>query len=102
MDRLPEQEIEAALATLKDWRRDGREVARRYGFASFPEAVAFVNGVAAMAEERRHHPFISIDYRHVTLRLTTWNAGGLTALDFALARQFDGLFEAARAGGDAP
>lgn len=90
------------LARSADWRRDGREIKRRYGFASFLDAVAFVNGVADLAEERRHHPFISIDYKHVTLRLTTWNAGGLTALDFALAREFDGLFEAEAAGGGAP
>ncbi len=132
MDRLSEHEIEAGLAALTDWRRagralrpggidgagaadgaagadgangaehGGREIMRRYGFVSFLDAVEFVNRVAALAEERRHHPFISIDYRHVTLRLTTWSAGGLTALDFALARQFDDLFEAERAGGGAP
>jgi 4a-hydroxytetrahydrobiopterin dehydratase len=48
-----------------------------------------VNRVAALAEAADHHPDILVSYTRVTLTLSTHDAGGLTARDFALARQID-------------
>ncbi|UUZ82311.1 4a-hydroxytetrahydrobiopterin dehydratase [Paenibacillus sp. P26] len=48
---------------------------QKYRFPSFPAAVTFVNEAARIAEEMNHHPMIAIDFRVVTLRLTTWSAG---------------------------
>lgn len=93
--RLDESAIEQQLARLPGWSRDEKFIVRRYRFHSFPDAVAFVNRVAEKAERERHHPFIAIDYKVVTLRLTSWHAGGLTELDFHIAEQFDTLFSAA-------
>ena len=36
-----------------------------------------------------HHPGIAIDYRRVTVKLTTWHAGGLTKLDVDSAEAYD-------------
>ena len=96
MQVLDEGLVEEELARLKDWRRDARFIVRRYDFPSFADAVRFVNDVAAAAERRRHHPFIAIDYKHVTLRMTSWRAGGLTALDFEQAAAFDQIYRAAQ------
>lgn len=49
--------------------------------------MAFVNRVAALAEEANHHPDIDIRWNKVRLTLTTHSAGGLTTKDFELARQ---------------
>jgi 4a-hydroxytetrahydrobiopterin dehydratase len=57
----------------------------------FVAAMAWVNGVAALAEDRNHHPDIAISWNKVTLRLTTHDAGGLTALDLDLAGAVDAL-----------
>ena len=54
-----------------------------------PAAIRFVNAVARIAERAWHHPDIDIAWNKVTLTLTTHDAGGLTAKDFELARQFD-------------
>lgn len=88
---LTEQELQAHLGSLDGWKleEDGRTIAKKYMFPSFPEAVAFVNKVAGIAEAQVHHPFISIDYRKVTLRLTTWHSGGLTLLDIHAAVAYD-------------
>jgi len=51
--------------------------------------MVFVNHVASLAEEMGHHPDIDIRWNEVTLRLTTHDAGGLTAADLALARRID-------------
>jgi 4a-hydroxytetrahydrobiopterin dehydratase len=49
--------------------------------------MAFVNRVADLAEAADHHPDIDIRYSRVTLVLSTHDAGGLTARDFALAEK---------------
>ncbi|SIT14116.1 4a-hydroxytetrahydrobiopterin dehydratase [Alicyclobacillus vulcanalis] len=87
-----ESEIEQGLAELPGWQRDGQFIRKRYGFESFADAIAFVNRVAEIAERRNHHPFISIDYKYVTLRFTTWHAGGLTAEDFEEAKEIEAVY----------
>ena len=88
-----EEQIRNGLAERSDWKReDGKWIVRKYRFPSFREAMGFVNAVADIAERMKHHPFITIEYKVVTLRLTSWNAGGLTGLDFAAADEYDRTF----------
>jgi len=99
--KLSEDEIERylALPEAEGWKReDGKWIVRKYRFASFPEAIAFVNEVADIAERLNHHPFIAIDYKLVTLRITSWHAGGLTALDFTAVAAFNRTFNGAAEG----
>jgi 4a-hydroxytetrahydrobiopterin dehydratase len=56
------------------------------------DGIAFVARVSDAAERLNHHPFIAIDYKMITLRLTSWHAGGLTELDFIAAAEFDRAF----------
>ena len=88
---LSQEEIEARLNEVEGWRQDGRAICRDLIFPSFVEAVAFVNRVAEVAEESDHHPNIAIDYKRVSLSITTWASGGLTRRDFRLAGKIDGL-----------
>ena len=69
---------------------DGKLVATVKG-KDFAEAMAFVNEVARLAEERNHHPDIAISWNTVTLRLWTHTAGGVTDKDLELAEAIDGL-----------
>ena len=85
MDLLTEPEIAERLARLPGWERRGRELRRTWTFPDFRAAMAFVNRVAALADAADHHPDIDIRYSRVTLVLSTHDAGGLTARDFALA-----------------
>jgi 4a-hydroxytetrahydrobiopterin dehydratase len=89
--QMNESQIQAAVAALPQWRRDGQVISRTYEFTDFPEAMKFVNSVAAFAEQAQHHPDVDIRWNKVTLALTTHDAGGLTQKDFAMARQCDGL-----------
>lgn len=88
---LAESEIAERLAGLTGWIQRGREIERRFRFADFKQAIAFVNQVAEQAEAVDHHPDITINYNRVRLTLTTHSAGGLTARDFRLAAQIDQL-----------
>ncbi len=85
------QELARALATVPDWKIKGDEISRTYEHESFRAAVKFVGQVAGLAEEHDHHPHITIDFRKVTLCLTTHSEGELTEKDFSLAVACDGI-----------
>jgi 4a-hydroxytetrahydrobiopterin dehydratase len=88
---LSDQEIEDRLRD-SEWRRDDAEIVRDWKFEDFAEAIAFVNRVAEAAEEANHHPDILVHgWNKVRLSLTNHSAGGLTGVDFDMARRFDAL-----------
>lgn len=66
-------------------------LARTVVLGSFAQALGYVVTVGALAEAANHHPDIDVRYRAVTLRLSSHDAGGITARDVALARQIDAM-----------
>jgi 4a-hydroxytetrahydrobiopterin dehydratase len=83
---------EAALAGLPAWSKapgDRDALARRYRFADFNTAFAFMTRVALKAETMDHHPEWSNVYSRVEVLLTTHDADGVTGLDVELARFMD-------------
>ncbi len=83
--------IRRELATLPGWSRAGNEIAKYYVRQDFDASIAFVNAIAAAANAADHHPELSISWNVVTVRLSTHDAGGISARDFALARTIDTL-----------
>ena len=84
---LTDDQVTAALADLVGWRYTDGRLTRTTTFDSFADAIAYVNRVAAIAEEMDHHPDIDIRYRDVTLSCWTHTTGGVTTSDIALARR---------------
>lgn len=82
---LDDAAVTVALRNLPDWEREGDSIVRSAELPSFAVAIAVVDRVAAIAEERDHHPDIDIRWRTLTFRCSTHSAGGLTRLDLALA-----------------
>jgi 4a-hydroxytetrahydrobiopterin dehydratase len=70
-----------------EWQEVDGALERTFELPSFPEAIAFVNRVAELAERENHHPDIAISYKKVTLRWTTHSAGGITERDRELAEK---------------
>lgn len=91
--RLTDAEIEKSIGSLIGWKLDGKFVVKKYRFKEFLKGIEFVNEIAQLSENQNHHPFIAIDYKLVTLKLTSWHAGGLTDLDVALAKKYDEIYE---------
>lgn len=89
--KLTEDQINNYLNNADGWSRQGDEIHKTYQLESFPAALVFVNTVGHMAEAADHHPDILVQYRKVTLTLSTHSAGGLTYKDFDLATQIDAL-----------
>ncbi len=92
MPVLKVKAVAAGLRSAPDCKRRGRSIRRTYAFAGFLMGIGFVNRVAAKAEKADHHPDIDIRWNKVTLTLSTHSEGGITAKDFALARQCDLIF----------
>ena len=92
---LDQGEVAAALAAPDgpEWDLLDGQLVRVVECASFPAALDFVLAVGRLAEEADHHPDIDIRWRTVRLAVVTHDAGGLTGLDFALARAVDALVE---------
>ena len=88
---LTEAEIAARLAEVPKWTRTGSAITRSWEFEDFAEALAFMNRVGALAEAMNHHPDIVNSWNKVTLTLRTHDRGGLTELDFELAKKIDAL-----------
>jgi 4a-hydroxytetrahydrobiopterin dehydratase len=89
---LSDEDIERGLGGLHGWRREGDAIARDLELRDFAEAMAFVNEVADVAEERNHHPDILVHgYNNVRLTLSTHSEGGVTEADHALADAIDEL-----------
>ena len=91
MDLLTEPQIIAELPAVPAWTRDGDSISTVTERADFRDALLYVGAVAYLAESANHHPDIAIAWNQVTLTLSTHSAGGLTAADFALARQISAL-----------
>lgn len=89
---LTEEQVVSRLSSLTGWSREGQWIQRRFRFSSFVDSMTFANAVGRIAEEANHHPLMAIDFKHVTLRLTTWHEGGLTELDFRQAVGCDTLY----------
>jgi len=88
---LEPEAVQRLLGEVPDWRLDGNTIARTFQFENFSGAVDFVNKVAGESESMDHHPDIDIRWNKVKLTLATHSAGGLTDMDFTLARKIDRL-----------
>ena len=67
------------------WAEREAALERNFQFGSFAEAMAFVNGLAELAERENHHPDITIRFSLVTVRWSTHTAGTVTDRDRQLA-----------------
>ena len=85
--KLTDAQRETALAGLPEWtlRGDGLAITRRFTFADFSEAFAFMTRVALYAEKANHHPEWTNVWNRVDITLTTHDAGGLSDRDAAMA-----------------
>ena len=82
------------MSVPEGWVEVDEALERTFELPSFPEAIAFVNRVAELAQAEDHHPDVTISYRKVTLRWTTHSEGGITERDRVLAVRSTDLFAA--------
>lgn len=86
--KLDADAIAAALAGVDGWTlaEDAGSISRTFVFKNFSEAFGFMTRAALASEKLDHHPEWSNVYKTVRVKLNTHDAGGLTVLDFELAK----------------
>ncbi|HTY38274.1 MAG TPA: 4a-hydroxytetrahydrobiopterin dehydratase [Bacteroidota bacterium] len=89
--QLTSDQVAEQVKQLRGWTASGGEIRKTIELSDFVHAMGFVNSVALLAEKQNHHPDIDIRWNKVMLTLSTHSAGGLTELDFKLARAIDSL-----------
>ena len=85
MSALTAAEAAALAPEVAGWTLADQTLTREFVFPGFPEAMAFVNRVAEVAQAQDHHPEICISYRQVRLTFSTHKLGGLSRNDFVMA-----------------
>lgn len=90
---LPDSEIKAQLNTLRGWQREGTEIVKSIEFPEYLDGLEFVYQLGKVADDNDHHPDIYLGYKKVTVRLGTHSVGGITELDFKMARNVDGILK---------
>lgn len=86
---MSDAEIQAALPDVPLWKVVGGKLHREFEFKDFIHAFGFMATAAIGIEKMDHHPEWFNVYNRVEVDLTTHDAGGISAKDFALARMLD-------------
>jgi 4a-hydroxytetrahydrobiopterin dehydratase len=91
MALLGSNEIEAMLADLDGWERQGDAIVKSFERGDFVGSVRFVDSLVEPAEAMGHHPDVAISWATVTVTISTHSEGGLTSADFELAGKIEAL-----------
>ncbi|MBX9891258.1 MAG: 4a-hydroxytetrahydrobiopterin dehydratase [Chitinophagaceae bacterium] len=76
------------------WSEVNNTLYRKFEFADFSEAFAFMTRVAIEAEKLNHHPLWTNVWNKVEIWLSTHDAGNVvTDLDRTLAKRIDALVQ---------
>lgn len=75
------------------WKEENNTLYRKFEFADFSEAFAFMTRVAIEAEKMDHHPLWTNVYNKVEIWLSTHDAGNtITQKDRKLADRIEAIY----------
>lgn len=94
VDKLSDSALEEALAELNDgletpWELKDGKLYKEFKFKTFIRAFGWMTQIAIWAEKLKHHPEWFNVYNRVEVNLTTHDAGGISELDFKLAKKME-------------
>jgi len=93
--RLSVEEAEKYNQQIQNWYlqevKSHLQISKEFRFRSFKDSINFVNKVADLAEDQKHHPNILITYSKVKITLFTHVINGLHENDFVMASKIDRL-----------
>lgn len=89
---LTEEEIKLQLENYPLWEIKDNTIVREIVTVNFTVAVGVVNSIAIIAEILDHHPDILLyAWNKIRVISCTHDKGGITSLDFELAKKIDSL-----------
>jgi 4a-hydroxytetrahydrobiopterin dehydratase len=76
------------------WRRVGTSLVRELSFRDFDQAIAFVQRLAATAEDHFRRPDMCVlEFNHVRLMISNPDHAGLTMAELRLAEKVNAVIE---------
>ena len=93
MKKLTESEIKDKIQLLQDWDYCDNALNTDFEFDNFKDCMSAMNRIAFECEALNHHPEWKNVYNKLEIRLTTHDAGGVTDLDFKLAKTINKIVE---------
>lgn len=81
-DRVAEEQLVAWTYDAAD----GGSLSATFDSGDFATGLRLVNAIGELAEAENHHPDLTLTYPSVGVRLTSHDAGGVTARDVRMAR----------------
>ena len=92
--KLSQNEIGERLNKLNEnleisWQQVENKIVKEFLFKDFIEAFGLMTKVAIIAQAMDHHPVWSNVYNKVNIELSTHDVGGISNLDFELAKKIE-------------
>jgi 4a-hydroxytetrahydrobiopterin dehydratase len=79
---------------MSTWKEENQVLLKTFTFASFEEAMQFMQNATPFISKTDHHPTWSNTYNRVEVKLTTHDAGNkVTEKDRKLAAYLDNLYQ---------
>lgn len=90
---LTREQAQIYMQQLHDWQLNSTstEITKTYIFKNYYHVMAFVNAVAFIAHQEKHHPDLSVHYNKVEICYSTHAISGLSENDFICAVKVDAL-----------
>lgn len=94
--KLSELDLKKSLenfnnTTEKKWQLSDDKLYKEFLFDNFTCAFGFMARTALASEKMNHNPEWCNTYNKVIIKLSSHNAGGITAADFKLAAEIENL-----------
>ncbi len=93
-EHLTIKQIAEEIQGISGWsyNKKSKNIERQFVRKNFLDAAAFIQQIANVAEKHDHHPDILLsEYKNVKVMLSTHSAGGITKMDFTMARAINKL-----------
>jgi len=95
--KLSDAEINDLLNDIDGWdliTEPVKQLKKEFNFADYQSSLAFVNAIAAMADQEDHHPLMTLEWGKVTILWWSHKIEGLHKNDFICASKTESLYKA--------
>jgi 4a-hydroxytetrahydrobiopterin dehydratase len=90
MNKLNENQIKEKLESLNGWYIENNSLKKKFKTKGFPQTLGLVSEIGALCQQLDHHPdYLTLKYSEVEVSFSTHSIGGLTEIDFEIAKQID-------------
>jgi len=91
MSCLSISDIQYAILDLNGWEFKNNAIHKIFTFESYLNSIAFINGLAEIAEENNHHPDMVVGWCKIDVAFTSHDQGGVTTECIDMAKKAESV-----------